>query len=300
MAGKSELTSFGFLFYSKSRKNLSDGHLWFSIFARPYKSNFTRVQRTTCCLSLLFTTMMANIFFYNVELVNGNQTELFKMGPVTLTVGEVIIGCISSLMVFPINLIVVNIFRSVKPPPKNHGIIRWIKRKLRKRRVSNLYSKEIPVSKTRPVSATSVKAWVNDSKLAEQELERERDILEGVVKTPVYSISGRLDDPNSEDVLGGDHRLEFEPVAGFKRSGRKKKKKRFLLPWYFVYLGWFLVLASVFASFFLTVEVAGQFGKEKSMEWLLSIGVSLVQDIFLAQPIKVLSSKKEPKHFKKF
>ncbi|XP_072048155.1 polycystin-1-like protein 2 [Amphiura filiformis] len=31
VAGKSELTSFGFLFYSKTRRNLSDGHLWFSV-----------------------------------------------------------------------------------------------------------------------------------------------------------------------------------------------------------------------------------------------------------------------------
>ena len=75
VAGRSELTSFGHLFYSKTRRNLSDGHIWFSIFTRPVKSKFTRVQRTTCCLSLLFCTMMANILFYNqdFEAMEGNQ-----------------------------------------------------------------------------------------------------------------------------------------------------------------------------------------------------------------------------------
>ncbi|XP_071814843.1 polycystin family receptor for egg jelly-like isoform X3 [Apostichopus japonicus] len=311
VAGKSELTAFGFLFYSKSRKNLSDGHLWFSIFARPYKSSFTRVQRTTCCLSLLFTTMMANIFFYNVDMVDGHQTELFKVGPLTFTIGEIIIGCISGLMVFPINLIVVNIFRSVKPPPKSTGLRRWIKRKFKRNGVSTMYARGgRPLSSmtehrsdssmsNRPLTASSINGWMNngdddDDFLAENELERERDLLEGKVHMPVYSISGNNDglnplrDSKMDEAAGGDHRLHYEPVAGFKRTAKRKKKKRFLLPWYFVYLGWVLVVLSVAVSFWLTIEVAGQFGREKSMEWLLSIGISLAQDIFLAQPIKVL------------
>ena len=75
VAGKSELTGFGFLFYSKTRRNLSDGHLWFSVFARPSRSTFTRCQRATCCLSLLFCSMMANIFFYGIDLTTGSGTS---------------------------------------------------------------------------------------------------------------------------------------------------------------------------------------------------------------------------------
>ena len=75
VAGRSELTSFGHLFYSSTRRNLSDGHIWFSVFTRPVKSKFTRVQRATCCLSLLFCTMMANIVFYGQDMqdIGGNQ-----------------------------------------------------------------------------------------------------------------------------------------------------------------------------------------------------------------------------------
>ncbi|XP_077979563.1 uncharacterized protein LOC144434915 [Glandiceps talaboti] len=116
VAGKSELTSFGHLFYSKTRRNLSDGHLWFSIFGRPARSNFTRVQRATCCLSLLFSTMMANIYFYNVD-IGGGASQQFQFGPITMSLAEICIGVISALMVFPANLLVVQIFRNTAEPP---------------------------------------------------------------------------------------------------------------------------------------------------------------------------------------
>ena len=64
VAGKEELTSFHHLFWTKTQKNMTDGHIWFSVFNRPPRSRFTRVQRLTCCLALLFTSMMANIMFY--------------------------------------------------------------------------------------------------------------------------------------------------------------------------------------------------------------------------------------------
>ena len=77
IAGKSELTGFGYLFYSKTRRNLTDGHLWFSVFARPARSTFTRCQRALCCLSLLFSSMMANIFFYGIDVTSGSGIDSF-------------------------------------------------------------------------------------------------------------------------------------------------------------------------------------------------------------------------------
>ncbi len=64
VAGKEELTNFTHLFWKKTRRNMTDGHIWFSVLNRPTRSRFTRVQRLTCCLSLLFCSMMASILFY--------------------------------------------------------------------------------------------------------------------------------------------------------------------------------------------------------------------------------------------
>ena len=67
IAGMEELTSFNHLFWSKTRKNLTDGHIWFSVFHRPPTSRFTRVQRVTCCIALLFSSMLASIAFYKAD-----------------------------------------------------------------------------------------------------------------------------------------------------------------------------------------------------------------------------------------
>ena len=37
----------------------------------------------------------------------------------------------------------------------------------------------------------------------------------------------------------------------------------------------------------MTVEVAGQFGAEKSKEWLVSFCISVVESVFISQPLKV-------------
>ena len=74
VAGKEELTNFNHLFWKKTRKNLTDGHIWFSVVNRPVRSRFTRVQRLTCCISLLFCSMMASIAFYGAD--DGLKTEV--------------------------------------------------------------------------------------------------------------------------------------------------------------------------------------------------------------------------------
>ncbi len=59
------------------------------------------------------------------------------------------------------------------------------------------------------------------------------------------------------------------------------------LPWWCVYVGYALALCVVGVAFFITVEVAGVFGAEKSARWLTSFCISIIESIFLSQPIKV-------------
>ena len=72
LASKEELTEFGHLFVARTRRNLSDSHLWFSVLARPANSRFTRVQRLSCCLCLLLMSMMASGMYYERENDSAN------------------------------------------------------------------------------------------------------------------------------------------------------------------------------------------------------------------------------------
>jgi hypothetical protein len=65
-------------------------------FKRPAKSNFTRVQRLTCCLSLLFCTMCTSIAFYQSD--ESSSPKEYGVGPVTFTLTGLYIGIVSGLM----------------------------------------------------------------------------------------------------------------------------------------------------------------------------------------------------------
>ena len=114
-ATKDELTSFNLLFSTEARKKLTDGHLWFSVFTRPAKSNFTRVQRLSCCLSITLCTMLANAMFYEVNDQSSKGTSV-HLGPFIFSVEQLSIGITSSLIVLPANVLIVTFFRKARAP----------------------------------------------------------------------------------------------------------------------------------------------------------------------------------------
>ena len=67
VASDKEMKTFENVFLAKTARDLTDGHIWFSIALRPPRSNFTRFQRVFCCLSLLLSTMLTNAMFYRVN-----------------------------------------------------------------------------------------------------------------------------------------------------------------------------------------------------------------------------------------
>ena len=63
-ATESETKEFNYLFTNHARQQFADTHIWFSVYARPPQSSFTRCQRLSVAVSLLFSVMLANIMFY--------------------------------------------------------------------------------------------------------------------------------------------------------------------------------------------------------------------------------------------
>ena len=120
-ASKKDLTKFNVLFTSEVRKNLTDGHIWFSVVARPPRSNFTRVQRLTCCLFILITTLIANAMFYRVE-ENETPKNVIKIMGFSFSIRQVSIAIMSSMIVFPASLIIETIFRKAKPKASQYEV----------------------------------------------------------------------------------------------------------------------------------------------------------------------------------
>ena len=87
VAGDVQKQEFSYLLSKEATKNMSDGHLWFSIFARPAQSTFTRLERVTCCFVLLFISMLMNILYYGLD--KEKTTNGISIGPFYLTPEQV-------------------------------------------------------------------------------------------------------------------------------------------------------------------------------------------------------------------
>ncbi|KXJ28705.1 Polycystic kidney disease protein 1-like 2 [Exaiptasia diaphana] len=121
VSGDKELKNFKTLFRTKTSQDLFDGHLWLSVIGKPPKSSFTRLQRLSCCMSLLFTTMMTSAMFYNLP---GGATDgsSVAIGPLRFSIRQLMIGIQSSFIALPVNVIIIQIFRKARPKPEKNDL----------------------------------------------------------------------------------------------------------------------------------------------------------------------------------
>ncbi|XP_078720864.1 polycystin family receptor for egg jelly-like [Lampetra fluviatilis] len=109
---KEERFSFGnkWMVHHALKGNFSEGHLWFSVFIRPFKTNFSRVQRISCCVTLLFLMMIANAMWFGKKQAANGAGGGVTVGPLSLI--DILISLLSSLVEVPVSLVVVLIFRN--------------------------------------------------------------------------------------------------------------------------------------------------------------------------------------------
>ncbi|KAK7169828.1 hypothetical protein R3I94_000154 [Phoxinus phoxinus] len=137
IASEMDMKGFSNLFFMKTTTDFCDGHIWYSVVSRPPSSNFTCVQRVSCCFSVLLCSMLTSIMFYGIPTDPTEQT--MDMGQIELTWTQVKIGIQSSFIVFPVNLLIVGIFRHSRPRKKKTK-----KQKAHKQPAPPQMEKEIP------------------------------------------------------------------------------------------------------------------------------------------------------------
>lgn len=111
LASKSDLSSFKYQFSTRVSKSLGDGHIWLSVVTRPPHSPFTRAQRLSCCICVLLCAMLAGAMFYQF---GEKQEDTVKFGPLRFSLRQLVIGAQSAVIVVPLNLLIVTIFRNIK------------------------------------------------------------------------------------------------------------------------------------------------------------------------------------------
>ncbi|CAF1423607.1 unnamed protein product, partial [Adineta ricciae] len=99
--------------------------LWLSIFSRPPSTQFTRVQRCTCCFVLLFVSMFLNIMYYDLtnEAKSTGRPSL-SFGSLYITPQQIIIGMIVELFGLIPSLLLVQLFRRTRPRQQQQSPLR--------------------------------------------------------------------------------------------------------------------------------------------------------------------------------
>ena len=275
IADAQDLKRFRHLFVSRATSELTDAHLWFSVAFRPASSPFTRVQRVSCCLTLLLTSMMANAMWYETG-GSGNASQI-NLGLFSFSWDEVFIGVCSSLIVFPINLLLVQIFRHCRFRNKHSPT----------RRPSFLPTQN---TKVKPAFFNLHKSSVFGSRDGSAEAPP-RDV--SPVMTSPRQTSQRLRKSSELSyIVASPYGTRSVTSLVSHRDSSTRRTSRFkgnnLLPYWFQYVGWFGVLISCITSATVTFLYAIEFGEDKTRKWLLSLAISLINDVFIAQPLKVL------------
>ncbi|CAD5112526.1 DgyrCDS1737 [Dimorphilus gyrociliatus] len=257
VAGKEQMTEFGQQFSANTKKNLNDGHLWFSVVSRPPQSRFTRLQRVSCCLLLLYSTMLANAMFYGRGESQGGAQNALQLGPFALSPSQIYIGVVSNLIVFPVNLLVVTLFRKSR------------KKKKRTSRLQEAIQKNQQLaSKKSKLSLQSLSVW--ETSTDDKPLE---EVRPSETTPPPPHDTERTCSPSSSSA----------PIIT-----QKKQKKPFSFPWWVCIVSWIILWLSVLTCAAVVTAYGITFGDDKSKKWITSMLISFIASIFFTQPIKVI------------
>uniref|UniRef100_H0Z296 Polycystin 1 like 2/pseudo n=1 Tax=Taeniopygia guttata TaxID=59729 RepID=H0Z296_TAEGU len=363
VATEKDMKQFSNLFFMETSKGFQDGHIWYSVFSRSPRSSFTRAQRVSCCFSLLLCTMLTSIMFWGVPKDPAEQK--MDLGKIEFTWQEVMIGFESSLLMFPINLLIVQIFRNVRPRPAQQG---REKKPGKNGRVSpsllptpgaTQAASLTPEAGIRRIANSLFKALKTPSLTSALDLEKSANIntllslVEDVIcqqnragqgfydeikkdgptivtlgamdiqeKTRNLTPEKRICDQlkyndyhrclymqlqhvEMELELLGPHKFQM-PQSYTQAVCQVQHMKNLLenqicssasisegssprgLPWWFVFIAWFLVAATSSVSGFFTMLYGLHYGKENSIKWLISMVISFLESLFITQPLKVL------------
>ncbi|KAI8502563.1 hypothetical protein Bbelb_192650, partial [Branchiostoma belcheri] len=229
VASDMEMKRFKTIFSSKTGTGFRDDHLWFSVLGRPAYSMFSRVQRVSCCLSLLLCTMLANIMFFGTADTFQKPPAVNIFGfdvQLPISWGEIMIAVESALLVFPVNLAIVQIFRHCGARPAQ------LKETDQHRRTAK--SKEPGTSEGQSSSMNS-----STVSLMKEFTEDDQDLIREILTshrapTQLKSRPSMKENPPSlKGLRSGDGSYDVKRADSAKT---KKTKKSLLLPWWCVYI----------------------------------------------------------------
>ncbi|XP_055877336.1 uncharacterized protein LOC106064392 isoform X1 [Biomphalaria glabrata] len=104
------------LFFTNTKEHITDDHMWISLFIRPQKSNFSRVERALCCLAFLLLSMITSAMFYkDIPGIDRKQTKAdLELGIIRLSYEQLYHSLVSAVITALPMIFVMMIFRKAQ------------------------------------------------------------------------------------------------------------------------------------------------------------------------------------------
>ncbi|XP_044515307.1 polycystic kidney disease protein 1-like 3 [Gracilinanus agilis] len=352
---KKELFSFRNLYSSMIVEKFTQEHLWLSMVTCSPWNQVTRVQRLSCCMTLLICNMVINIMFWKLRSTKEDRTGQERVGPFAVTWSELFISIHTASILFPINLVIGRIFPLILPPEKlpphlfpleasftsdtSFGSVTTPKiiEEL-KETVGFLHMKNASLP-----TQWEGSSWSSDSvtelikmlsSLIRCHLERQGDqwqqtgshlenevpenlrnlnhYLLKVLERLQFLCSTLLASPTRKapDVLYSDpsclfptflflyhlmqdscpQSLLFSEITSFPMLDSEEERPAILnsLPKWSIYICWLLLGVTSLVSAFFTALYSLDLNRDQATSWVISMVLSVLQNIFIIQPVKVM------------
>ena len=217
------------------------------------------------------------------ELGDAEESLRIKFGPIDFTWRQLMIGIQSSIVVVPFNLMMITIFRFTGPRKPSEREQKAGPKGQEKKAGGNAK----PKGKTKP----------KDEKLIGREGSHCKKSKDKKGPTDQKSKDKNKSEPKAKDKNKADSKTKTKKEE-LQKTNREKtapkagqevtKRRKFKLPYWCNYIAYTLAFLTCFVGALFTIFYSMVWGKEKSDKWILSVIISLVQDIFFVQPLKVI------------
>ncbi|ESP00683.1 hypothetical protein LOTGIDRAFT_157972 [Lottia gigantea] len=280
ISAKKDLT-FTHLFSEHARNNATDSHLWLSVVFRPNRSTFTRAQRVSCCICILFLTMITSAMFFrssNVDTDEETVKDELVLGPLRFSAYTIWVSFVSILITVPPSMVIVYLFRYSRP-------------RRRKSKTSKTKNMIIPEYTADSKEGNGLDLKPVDSEETEVE-EISLNSGSGVDKDigdVDKAEKGELD--QSELIRDADKSNKRdnlnEVLESLEKNVLDEMDQEKPLPFWCLYISWILLTVTILVCGFLLILYSMQWGKSVSEEWVTSFFLSFFENIFLTDPLKI-------------
>ncbi|XP_019644234.1 PREDICTED: polycystic kidney disease protein 1-like 2 [Branchiostoma belcheri] len=300
VASPEEMTEFVNLFRSKTSRDVNDSHLWFSVKGRPARSPFTRVQRLSCCLTLLYSTMVTNIMFFgqgdNFDPPDKIQIAGIEMNP-PIDLPKLMISLQSAAIIMPVNILIVFFFRHSRRKPSkkrknNHCSTSAAEEgaTMSEKHQSWMLAAAEPVDKKKTFN--NQKTFFSTSP-STQASAQEPILMYSLGLERTFNLNSKSLLANKSPSKKSKEKTskKYEDNKSFKSRDSQKeqhKEEEGGVRWWAICTGWLLVWSASFVAAFFTVLYTLSFGRPKAEAWCIAFVTSFLSDIIVIQPVKLV------------